>query len=236
MSGGPGGAWGRSRASIGAPSAATGEAGSQAEALAWAEEAGEAAAAEAAAAEAATERAGAAWGSNSLQGDQQTVSDRTCAGQAIATEGAAPLSACGSAAGRPSASHPHRHAHKQITPDPMADGDCAAVAYASDPFRPVANSGLHVQPAEHAVAGPLVQRVSEAPIRGVEDDGPARAQMTPPVRVGTDEDVHQAAVDPANLRRQTPRIGVSGSPWVRRLSWSAGQPVSELLSAGWWWW
>ena len=49
-SGGPGGAWGRSRASIGAPSAATGEAGPQAEALAWAEEAAEAE--EAAAAEA----------------------------------------------------------------------------------------------------------------------------------------------------------------------------------------
>ena len=54
-----GGAWGRSRASIGAPSAATGKAGPQAEALAWAEEAAEAE--EAAAAEA-TERAGAAWG------------------------------------------------------------------------------------------------------------------------------------------------------------------------------
>ena len=31
------------------------------------------------------------------------------------------------------------------------------------------------------------------------------------------------------------RTGVSGSPWVRRPSWSAGQPVSEVLSAGWWW-
>jgi hypothetical protein len=71
----PRGAWGRSRASIGAPSAATGEAGPQAEALAWAEEASEAAAAaaaakeaeEAAAAEAATERAGSAWGSTAFR-------------------------------------------------------------------------------------------------------------------------------------------------------------------------
>ena len=40
------------------------------------------------------------------------------------------------------------------------------------------------------------------PFPVVEDDGLARAQVTPPVRVGTDELGHQAAVDPANLRRQ----------------------------------
>jgi len=111
---------------------------------------------------------------------------------------------------------------------------CAVVL--SHASRPIRHASLLVQPAKHALVGYPIKRVPEAPIRGVEDDGPARAQMTPPVRVGTDEHVHQAAVDPANLRRQTPRIGVSGSPWVRRPSWSAGQPVSELLSAGWWWW
>ena len=110
---------------------------------------------------------------------------------------------------------------------------CAVVL--SHASRPIRHASLLVQPAKHALVGYPIKRVPEAPIRGVEDDGPARAQMTPPVRVGTDEHVHQAAVDPANLRRQTPRIGVSGSPWVRRPSWSAGQPVSELLSAGWWW-
>jgi hypothetical protein len=56
---------GRSRASIGAPSAATGEAGPQAEALAWEAEA--AAEAEAAEAAEATERAGAAWGSTAFR-------------------------------------------------------------------------------------------------------------------------------------------------------------------------
>ena len=34
--------------------------------------------------------------------------------------------------------------------------------------------------------------------------------MTPPVRVGTDELGHQAAVDPANLRRQLARIDPLG--------------------------
>jgi len=72
----------------------------------------------------------------------------------------------------------------------------------SDFFRPIAHPSLLLQPAEHAAAGPLVQRVPEAPIRGVQDDGRARAQVTPSVRVGAYEHVHQAAVELANLRRE----------------------------------
>src|SRR6476660_2111273 len=40
--------------------------------------------------------------------------------------------------------------------------------------RPIQHARLLVQPAEHAVAGPLVQRVPEATIRGVEIDGLTR--------------------------------------------------------------
>ena len=39
-------------------------------------------------------------------------------------------------------------------------------------------------------------------VRGVQDDGRARAQVTPSVRVGAYEHVHQAAVELANLRRE----------------------------------
>ena len=57
-----------------------------------------------------------------------------------------------------------------------------------------------VQLAERAATDPLVQRVPEAPIREVENGGLARAQMTPPLRVGTDEHAHQATISVANMR------------------------------------
>ena len=46
------------------------------------------------------------------------------------------------------------------------------------------------------------------------------------------------SAEPRRVSTPTPSdpLGaVSGSPWVRRPSWSAGQPLSELLSAGWSW-
>ena len=47
--------------------------------------------------------------------------------------------------------------------------------------------------------------------------------------------VRSRASSASRMRRRNEYGAVSGSPWVRRPSWSAGQPVPELLSAGWSW-
>ena len=77
----------------------------------------------------------------------------------------------------------------------------------SDSPRVEPNRRLLVQLEKRGAVRFFVQRVPKRAFPVVENDGPAWAQVAPAVRVGTDEHVHQHAVDVANLRRQiTSRI------------------------------
>src|SRR6476661_9435979 len=102
---------------------------------------------------------------------------------------------------------PQRHT-QQGAPAVARAAWCVVVL--SNSFRPIANRCQVIQLAECALVKPLVQRIPEMALPVVEDDGLAWAQVASPVRVRTDEHVHQPAGDPANLGRQTPRIDPLG--------------------------
>ena len=133
---------------------------------------------------------------------------------------------------------PMRARTKQGAP-PLSRGRAWCAVVLSHASRPIPHASL-VQPAKHASVGYPVQRVPEAPIRGVEDDGPAWAQMTPPVRVGT----YELSIRPRLTRRTSDgrRRGSilwtvirSTRPWWSRRPGcrQAGSRSHRASSSGW---